>query len=345
MQSSMDCMGDLSLRINLSTSQQSGITVLFSIISPLIVLSNGITVFLLLKLKQLHIITNRFMLWLCISDLLIGMIVCPLWINLYTAYRNERNCILEAITVFPSITLGHFSVYMISMIALERYIRITRPLHYQDIITVEKSNKIVVACGCIALCCGSIATTAFSYGYLAPANIALVALATIVLCFVFFVYIRALLRLQRQSRRRVGISTSHNPRQTFVMKTFLTAACILLSLFVCYAPCFVFTIINFIYSATQGRNTSGQVLFITLASYPFFYTNSAINAIIVLKRNRQMHDYITRIFRRMHSTEDELDRKSVKVERREEGIELKGISSSPVSRDLTIAMPGAVQQH
>ena len=332
MESSTDCMGDLSLRIDLTTSQQSVITILFSIISPLIVLSNGITIFLLLKLKQLHVTTNRIILCLCISDLLIGVIVCPLWIGLYTVYRNERNCIFETITVFPSITLGHFSVYMITMVAVERYIRITRPLHYQDIITVKKLNKIVVACGCLALCCGSVATTAFSYGYLTTANIVLVTLATIVLCFIFFIYIRLLSRLRRHSRRSVATWTERNPRQTFVMKTFVTAACILLSLFLCFAPCFVFTFINFIYSATQGRNTSSKVLFITLASYPFFYMNSVINAIIVLRRNRPMHDYIARFFRRMHRTDDELDGKAVQVERKDEEIELKSTA-------------GAVQRH
>ena len=328
----MDCMGDLSLRIDLTKSEQLVITILFSIISPLIVLFNGITIFLLLKLKQLHVTTNRIIFCLCISDSLIGVIVCPLWIALYTVYRNERSCIFETITVFPSITLGHFSVYMITVVAVERYIRITSPLHYQDIITVKKSNKIVVACGCLALCCGSVATTAFSYGYLATANIVLVTLATIVLCLVFFTYIRLLSRLRRYSRRRVATLTARNPRQTYVMKTFLTAASILLSLFLCYAPCFVFTIINFIYSATQGRNTSGKVLFITLASYPFFYMNSAINAIIVLKRNRQMNDYITRIFRRMHNTVGELDGKAVHGEQRDREIELESTAGA-VQRD------------
>ncbi len=287
------CRGDLSERVKLSFNEQLTIAVIFSLIIPFIVTTNSTTIYLLVKLQQMTVITNYFIASLCCSDLTIGLLVCPLWITIFTKFSSENNCLIEAITVFPAIALGHFSLYMITFVAIERYLRITYPLQ-PNIITRQSAFKLIIGAAMIAITCGVITTTSFWYGYLVMANFILVSLASIMFLAIVLIYLKAMRSLMKR-RRTVGcVSGPSRTSPEMVFSSAMTTTWIVLSLSICYMPCFVFTLINFFYSQKGNNHSSGRyMIFSTLVSYPFFYLNSGINAAIILFRNRFLKRYIT----------------------------------------------------
>ena len=281
------------MRLSLSSTQQTVIAVIFVIMTPFIFLTNIAVCILLIKLKQMKIKTNHFIAVLCASDSLIGLIVCPLWFLLYTVYNKEKSCRVEALIVFPSFALGHFSLYMITIVALERYIRITYPLRHHNMITRKVTIRMTLAAMLVAVVCGGIATVAFLHGYLQVANFIMVAIASAIFLTIILIYVKALFKLVNSRKtNRVAVLMPMPRNDKMVAATSITAGWILTSLVICYTPCFVLTLINFSYHQIYGATPGGAIPFLTLLSYPFFYMNSGINAIIILSRNRTTRGYI-----------------------------------------------------
>ncbi|XP_057293675.1 5-hydroxytryptamine receptor 4-like [Hydractinia symbiolongicarpus] len=116
--------------------------VLFSFIAVATVLGN-ILVLAVLRLgingkKSNHILTS-----LAISDLLVGLILAPLtsW-QLIT--RNLHNCEVEAVRVYFTAFLICTSLLTVALIALDRYILLTKLGHYRRCMTSKRTSILIL---------------------------------------------------------------------------------------------------------------------------------------------------------------------------------------------------------
>ncbi|BFZ23820.1 hypothetical protein BsWGS_26859 [Bradybaena similaris] len=121
------------------TAELAMLTVLLATLSVTLV-TNIITIFLIMKTKALRTTTNYFVVSLSSSDAMygaftLGLIGIVVIHNFIDFYYNVR--LLRAILFFSWGTLIHSSIANLSLVSIERWIYITRPFWYQRHVTVK----------------------------------------------------------------------------------------------------------------------------------------------------------------------------------------------------------------
>ncbi|XP_049324981.1 trace amine-associated receptor 13c-like [Astyanax mexicanus] len=94
--------------------------------------------------KQLHTPTNLLILSLAAADLLVGMFVMPVKITQLRDscwYFGDTACTVSEIIISYSMSA---SLYNLVLIAVDRYIAVSDPLHYPTRITVCKTSLFIV---------------------------------------------------------------------------------------------------------------------------------------------------------------------------------------------------------
>lgn len=106
------------------------------------VIANLLVMYVLIKTKQIANITCKLIFVLSSSDLMIGLFVQSLFMALF----YDRNCLLEKVLRFFSIFLIHFSGSIITILGIDRYIRIKYFSKFKTIWT----NKVITILICLA---------------------------------------------------------------------------------------------------------------------------------------------------------------------------------------------------
>ena len=113
------------------------------------VLGNTLVLVATWKEKKLHKPNRYFIASRAVADLLIGIFLAPLW--LYQYYKNEYESHSE---ITPSDDLCNFivwmdtfvltaSIYTLTFISYERYLKISKPLLYRSRMTTTTSLKVI----------------------------------------------------------------------------------------------------------------------------------------------------------------------------------------------------------
>lgn len=92
---------------------------------------------------SLRCTTNLLMCVLCCSDLLVGLLVIPLFVasQLQLVPHKDWLCLLSMqLCVLQTV----ISMWMLSCIVSERYLAILHPLHYQELLTRRKAGAVVM---------------------------------------------------------------------------------------------------------------------------------------------------------------------------------------------------------
>lgn len=126
------------LSSNLTPMRYFGIVILV-ILNIFMIFGNLISATTILKTKNLRCHVHYwFVLNLAVVDLLLAVTVIPLntlWANTGTWVYDMVTC---DIMTYGNITLSALSTYSILLIAVDKYIYITRPLHYENILSHSK---------------------------------------------------------------------------------------------------------------------------------------------------------------------------------------------------------------
>ncbi|XP_013419282.1 D(1) dopamine receptor [Lingula anatina] len=123
--------------------------VLLSIIDLAVILGNLLVVIAILKFEQLRSkITNYFIVSLAISDMCVGVFVLPFAAiqDLLGNWPFGHYCLTW---VSFDVMMSTASILNLLMIAVERYIAVTRPFHYHEIVT-NKTAGIMLGVAWIA---------------------------------------------------------------------------------------------------------------------------------------------------------------------------------------------------
>ena len=97
------------------------------------VVTNTLVVYILIKTKQIKNITCKLIFMLSLLDLMVSIFAQ----NLLTAVLYVRNCLLLVAQAAVTVFLTHFSVYIIAVIGMDRYVRIKHYLNFKVIWTTR----------------------------------------------------------------------------------------------------------------------------------------------------------------------------------------------------------------
>lgn len=262
-------------------------TVTLALVMALALLGNTLVCVAFYRSSRLQSVTNVFIVSLAITDILVAAVSIPIWLVIQNTecINNATVCdpVLMAFWRCLDILFSTASIMNLCAISCDRYIAITSPLRYAQIITKTRS-----AMALIFLWGYSIVTSAINLagGMYYPILVFVVSFL-LPLTVMFYSYSRIFLAALRQLRRIQPL------RQAFYFKREIKAAktlALVMGIFiVCWTPFFVMNIL-----VTFGKGLSVQPI-ITLAIKLLHYGNSALNPIIYSSTNRDFRNKILRV--------------------------------------------------
>ena len=261
-------------------------TIALVVVMVLALLGNTLVCFAFYHSTNLRCVTNIFIVSLAITDILVASVSIPIWLVI-----QNTDCINNWVVCDPilikfwrclDILFSTASIMNLCAISCDRYIAITSPLRYSQIIT---KTRAIIALICLWLYSTFIATINLHGGSYYPALVFVVSFL-LPLAVMIYSYSRIFLAALRQARRIQPM------RQAFYFKREIkaakTLAIVMGAFIVCWTPFFVMNIlVQFIRFDVPP--------IVTVAIKLLHYGNSALNPVIYSSSNRDFRHRILRV--------------------------------------------------
>ena len=254
----------------------AALTVLNLIVMVGNVIANGLVIHILIKTKQLSNVACKLIFMLSISDLMIGTFAQ----NLFFAVMYGTNCFVQILTRTVSVFFTNLSSYTISLMGIDRFIRIKYYANFRAIL----KNKFIFTL--ISLVC----LAALFNGIGFPISLLLkkehifsrVSFYSATLAFIIVTFMQVLLiRTSKVISRDSSVDAS---RATTKKITTLSIR-ILFAKYFLSLPFLMVTIVRFRIHDSSNENGKVILQFIYCFSIILVYTNSLVSAILFLVMN------------------------------------------------------------
>ncbi|XP_049325057.1 trace amine-associated receptor 13c-like [Astyanax mexicanus] len=266
--------------------------IFLSCISVCTVILNLLVIISISHFKQLHTPTNLLILSLAAADLLVGMFVMPVQITQLKDscwYYGEMACSIFEISTGYSTAA---SLCSLVLIAVDRYIAVSDPLHYPTRITVSKMTLFIILGWSFSVMYITIffyfnhdllksQTVTSCYGECAAIVKDSWVIIDLVVCFVapcsliLILYLRVFNAARRQAKsvRSVtnAFSQRHKPARSPETKAAKTLGLVIFGYLACYIPFYVSSL------TVESVTTLSVVL--NVFSW-LIYINSSVNPLI-----------------------------------------------------------------
>jgi hypothetical protein len=116
--------------------------------------------------KSLHQPNKYFIACLAVADLLVGLFVAPLWLYHHSDYYNfhqpiESIHLCRFMVWIDTLTLTA-SIYTLTFISIDRYLKISKPLQYHSRMTTSRSVKVIFVIWFVSIAVATFTATPFS---------------------------------------------------------------------------------------------------------------------------------------------------------------------------------------
>ena len=305
-------------RVNLSKPMTTSLTATNILTAGTNIIINAFLICGLVNTKQLRKLSSMFIIYLSISDLLVGLLLQLLVVSILLFYEKELNCHIELATQFIAFVFPQFSAVQIMIIAMNRCFRMKFLKQHHTYVTRKRGLILVIfnACLAIVLATTSVLASISQRFYFFNLVLAIIDLTVLLLIFVFYNltyfsvhgYVRQ--AIKKDKERQTGLPNSTTASTTAVTRSVTTRSrlktesvltrtmlFILASLSVCY-PVFDFgcDVSYFQYKDPTSNNKVLSIL--TWWSFVLVFLNSSINAMIFTSRNQKIMELLRRITRR-----------------------------------------------
>ena len=115
------------------------------------VIGNVVVLWLFYKSESLRTISNRFLASLCVADLLVGLVIDPVWIAIRFFTQPKRTHMLKQVVNLLWIHSTAAAVFNLCCVSVDRFIAIRFPFRYQDIITKKRCYAVIIMVWLISL--------------------------------------------------------------------------------------------------------------------------------------------------------------------------------------------------
>ena len=203
----LSCYTTVAWRIILSSAQLKTVAASVSVLILPTILLNFAVCIALFKTKQLKS-SSRFLVFvLSVSDLIAGIFTIPLTVILFTLFGNTRSCWFERMLVFVGGVNGHFSLYIILAIAIQRYLKIKASPKSSVILARAFQSKsglrvLVFACGVWSILHGLVSVYFFGAKTNNIPNIIMMFLRTIIMLIIYVYYFRLYFTIKKHVQNR-----------------------------------------------------------------------------------------------------------------------------------------------
>ena len=294
----------------LSVTQNIFVFVLIITIALLTVTINSVLAVTLWKTKQLNNSTNIYIFLLSLSDCMLGSVAMPLTAGLYLTHTSPKKCKLYVIARGFSSFNGHFSGYLILLVAFDRYMRVRVDFTEDNGCFKRLKSK----CGSISLIASGFTWSVLAGGSTVIENELAIKLPSICMYVTemcgmitaFVLYIRMYYKTLRHVKTSMVYQGTSNKKQAgevlnqeemkhkngntpkYTGELRKTILFILITVAVCYFP---FVTRLYITGFVKGT-VSHSVRMSFALSLATTYFNSFLNACIILYRNSRLSGYL-----------------------------------------------------
>ena len=250
------------------------------------VLSNALVVFILIKTKQMANITCKLIFMLSVSDLMVGLFGQ----TLFTTMFYVQNCLVARASIFVLVFAVHLSIYIISIIGVDRYLRIK---HYASF-KVIWTTKVVISLISVATIFALFQAVMTTIGLLSDQKLITetiyIAADSIILGMIIFLQILTV-RTSNSIHKESQITTSERIGEK-IAKLSLR---IMFLLFFFLTPGPVLHILRSITENKVKKLEKSVLEFFSVIGMIFIFGNSAANAVLFLMTNVKAKRFLRNI--------------------------------------------------
>ena len=252
------------------------------------ILGNTLVLTAFSRTRELHTLSNFFLISLMCTDLLVGSVVEPLFIvRQALSLSGKEVCSVWIAYLTMALFCTGASFLNLALISCERYIAIFSPLHYARRVT---KPRVIAAIG--GLWTAWILLTCVRFVGVSNKVIYMTVFAIIGSCYVgtVFIYVRIFREARRHQRiiaNQHSCDASNTARETKLAKT---VGFIFSALLICYTPGMIILLI---------RSIKGDSATLLYVAYPWaeslIFMSSTLNPLIYCWRNRDIRRAVFRI--------------------------------------------------
>lgn len=254
-----------------------------------IIAINSILIYALRKRKKLRIITYKLIYVQSIADCFTGISILIGDVVMELLSSNKDGTMALKISVGIKNPMICFGVLMILIIAVDRYLHMTRMNNYNLVMTHRKANILVICCAVFTVIYACMTRISNLYDFYAEVIITTTVIGLVCIIIIILLYYQALrsitnsvhsenLDIENRNIRNAGREVSK--------AVFLILTCLLFTMM----PAIIFTSCLVLMKSQKWT----QVALYT--SYVFFNLNPTLNAIIVIYFSRDLRSCVRQLF-------------------------------------------------
>ena len=238
-----------------------------------VIIGNSLAIATYWKAVRFRVVSRCFIVNLAITDLLVGMVVMPIWLHYILRADNHINASFYKVWVTMDITCATASICSLAVVSLDRYIIIREPLSYDQLLSKPRAGFLIFLIWFYALVIALLRLLRWSHYSLLVTGVSFILPLSIML----FAYARE----SRMSKKRFDIELKATKTISIVIGAFL----------LCWVPFYLATILG--RYCPETCNVSFELVIIVKWLH---YANSAVNPVIYAMHNREFRAVLRSIW-------------------------------------------------
>ena len=298
------CPNAYSERMLLNKEQAVFFKIAFISLAPVTIIPNGMLIYHIAKSKLYRNVSNFLILVMCVADFLTGAVTLPCVYTLYSTYVSTRFCLFELATQFISTALWYISIAMIMFIAIERLVHQTFKTSSGITISNRSARYLALSTVLVAITLCSMLTMSSTYNSIRIIILIISLFIIVIITIVFVSYVLTYLQVSKfvrnsvvlRGENTVQLRSTYQRVPIYLRQLGKTAFYIIICVVSCHLPAVILIFIAFFTYTSDDcvMSCSGDKQWMYLAfhvSYVLIYSNSSLNAFIILVRNRSIAKY------------------------------------------------------
>ena len=305
-------------------------TIIIIFIAIFTILGNTLVLLVTWRERSLHEPNKYFIACLAVADLLVGILVAPLQeyiINFELKSSRAMSIHLCQFSRWIDIFALTASIYSLTFISFDRYLKISKPLQYKSRMTTSKSLKIIFIIWFISAALASYAATPHSGSFgvlvirgLCPVDttkskafytflaISAFCLPTGVISVMYIlIFVAAHKRQKMLQNGELGQTCGHRNQRTVFLQDLkvIRMLLVVVGLFLlCWGPYFIYVLIffykpNFRDTSSWPLSYRQQIFMIERVTVILPFSNSLCNPVIYVCLDQKYREAFKHLFQRM----------------------------------------------
>ncbi len=240
--------------------------------APLMLISiigNSLVLAAILRTPSLNSPSIMFLCSLAVSDLLVGLVVQPL----YIAYELTKFSSLYELMIAMSVNGVGVSLGTITIISMDRFLALHYHMRYPDMVTIHRAKYTIITLWLFTFLVSFLAFWKITYYYFLAAFSIPIYLLLSTVCYVriYFIVRRHQLQILAQQHAIGSLNDESNMQRS--VKSAKNTFIYYIVMILCYTPLFIsMTILFFFYDRwTVAWNLSDTAVFLNSSINPFLY--------------------------------------------------------------------------